>query len=165
MHCVVQKKNFGASNASYLLFITDTVRVRQKENDELRSWPTTLEWQTQWPPALSCAAQLRSAVCSDATPSCFPLLPQMSVSLCERARPAWRDVLQSTPTASSTHNCACLRCSSVCVTFFIQYSVSYMFTSSREMVNYTHSSTAGKTQEILFRFLHHELSFFTYLVH
>lgn len=43
------------------------------EKDELRSEHSG--WQTQWPAAFICAAQLRSSVCSNTTPSRLPLLP------------------------------------------------------------------------------------------
>lgn len=110
--------NPGLPAVSYLFFISLQKqwrsKVQKKKNDGFRSWPTTFEWQTNWQSANICAAQWRSAVCSDATPSCPSSLIGASLSVSASQTPAWRDVLQSPPAASGTHSSACLFHPSVC---------------------------------------------------
>lgn len=74
------------------------------EKEELRS--QHFEWQTQWLAAFICTAQLRSSVCSDATPSPHSSLSPSLLAWGEVLTLilAYRDILQSaTQSLRQTH--------------------------------------------------------------
>lgn len=73
MHPVAWNRNPSVATAKFPPLPHPPHKQRKMEKDERRT--RHFEWQTQWPAAFICAAQLRSSVCSDTTPSRLPLLP------------------------------------------------------------------------------------------